>query len=361
MAYGTVIVDLETHRPIDLLPDRKVGTVAGWLKDHPSVEVVARDRSKEYAQAIAAGAPNAIQVVDRWHLLKNLRQTLERVLDSHRKVITEIAKGAGGTVRLPRSRKENEAMEAARQRRHALYARVLEAFSSSGTIQGTAKKLGVSRHLVRQAIKLGDKPERALRKRQFVPLDAFEPVLLERWAAGCREHRALLLELRALGFEGHPATVERWTQRQRLAEETGPTSPGRPGTGFSTRELVWLLLREDEKLGDAERRRLEALERGLPALREARALALRFAGAMRERKPEDYDAWLVDARSSLLSAVREFVVGLEREAKAVRAAFGLEWSNGPVEGAVNKIKVVKREMYGRASFEFLRRRVLLAA
>src|SRR5439155_24124861 len=97
--YGTIVVDLERSDVIDLLPDRDAETVAAWLKDHPGVEVVSRDRSAAYAQAATEGASQAEQVADRWHLLKNLREAVERVLERHSAVVgaalmaTEIPSG----------------------------------------------------------------------------------------------------------------------------------------------------------------------------------------------------------------------------------------------------------------------------
>src|SRR3954449_10736646 len=81
--YGPIVVDLERRDVIDLLPDRDADTVAAWLKAHPGIEVVSRDRSATYAEAATQGAPGAVQVADRWHLLKNLREAVERVLERH--------------------------------------------------------------------------------------------------------------------------------------------------------------------------------------------------------------------------------------------------------------------------------------
>src|SRR5262249_23079590 len=85
--YGTVVVDLERSDVIDLLPDRDADTAAAWLKAHPGVEVISRDRSAAYAQAATEGASQAEQVADRWHLLKNLREAVERVLERHSAVV----------------------------------------------------------------------------------------------------------------------------------------------------------------------------------------------------------------------------------------------------------------------------------
>jgi transposase len=119
--HGTVIVNLETHKPIDLLPDRQASTLITWLNAHPSVKIVTRDRAKEYVQAITQGAPRAKQIVDRWHLLKNLREMLQRVVDANRKMITQIVNQARQPFKLPRSGSETAARDASRAHRQSQY------------------------------------------------------------------------------------------------------------------------------------------------------------------------------------------------------------------------------------------------
>ena len=361
--YGTVIVNLETHRVLDLLPDRKPDTLATWLKVHKSVKIVARDRSKEYAQGISEGAPQARQVVDRWHLLKNLRETLQRVVDANQNLVTPILKRVQSAVKLPRSCRENQARDAARERRRMRYERVREAFAETGSINGTAKKLGVSHWLVRQSMKPGDPPHRQFNKRMSSKLDPFESHLFGRFVAGCSSANTLWLEIKERGFEGARKAVERWLRRQRLAAKAAPGRKAvkRPDQASGARNLSWLLLREDADLSSVEREVIAGLERGCPTIVQARDLALRFARGLRERKPGLLVPWLLETQASGIPALKEFAVGLERELAAIKAAFSLPWSNGPVEGVVNRIKLIKRQMFGRASFDLLRRRVLLAA
>lgn len=90
--YGTILVDLERHQPIALLPDRTAETLERWLKEHPGVEILSRDRSKTYKSAMEKGAPDAIQVADRFHLLKNLEEALENFFKSHVQVLHKVEK-----------------------------------------------------------------------------------------------------------------------------------------------------------------------------------------------------------------------------------------------------------------------------
>jgi transposase len=186
----------------------------------------------------------------------------------------------------------------------------------------------------------------------------------------------LWLELQARGYTGSLKSVERWTRKQRLAATMTPDrAPGkRPDQAFPTRNLARLLLRETGDLSEEEREVIAGLERGCPEVIAARGWALQFARGLRDRQPKVLVPWVLEARASGIPALREFAVGLEREIAAIKAAFSLDWSkreqpvrcclvskNGPVEGMVNRIKLIKRQMFGRAGFELLRRRVLLAA
>lgn len=361
--YGTVIVDLVTHKPIDLLPDRQASTLITWLKAHPSVKIVTRDRAKEYAQAISQGAPRAKQIVDRWHLLKNLREMLQRVVDANRSVITQIVNQARQPVKLPRSGSETAARDAARAHRQSQYERIQKVFAEIGTINGTAKKLGVSRWLVRESIKNKTPTHRQFSKRIPSILDPFEKHLFARWMDGCCSPKTLWLELQNQGFSGSLKSVERWARRQRLAAEVAPDQlpVKRPGQGFNVRMLSWLLIQENTELNEEESALVGQIEQGCSAVVTARSLAQRFAWDLKQQNPKSLQAWLVEAVESGIPVLREFAVGLKRELSAIKAAFSSVWSNGPVEGMVNKIKLVKRQMFGRASFALLRRRVLLAA
>jgi transposase len=359
--YGTVIVDLETHQPIALLPDRQADTLAIWLKAHPDIEIVTRDRSKEYALGISQGAPQAQQVVDRWHLLKNLRECLERVLDRNREVIARIGETINASIKRPRSSSERNAQQAARARRKAKHARVRSALDDGGTILGVAKTQGVSRWFVRQCLTAEEPTPRPFNKRMKSKLDEFESHLVQRWAEGCTTASVLCLELKARGYTGSCKMVQDWAYRQREAmKTTGRDQPTVfPGQGFSSRDLTWLLLREDTELTQAARGIRDRFVLAWPELADVQGLILALRRMVRDRRDSEFDGWLERMKASANRELIAFAEGLEREKAAVRAALVLPWSNGPVEGVVNRIKLVKRMMYGRASVSLLRKMVVL--
>ncbi len=375
--YGTVIVNLETHKPIDLLPDRTSSTLATWLKAHPSVTTITRDRWSEYARGIAEGAPDAVQVLDRWHLLKNLREALERELNRHRKNISAaLAEGAITSAGRITSKAEDIASLAALERRQALHAHIKERHADLGSIAKTARELSVTRTLVRKAVYADAPPERRRHARPPGLLTPFEAHLTQRWAEGCRNACLLFREIKAQGFSGKQRSVLRWAQERR--ELPAPSTPSayretavrskvtgldaaRTKVSFSSRQLSWLLLRDELELSVTERELVGRVRQGCPQVEVAGSLARSFAALVRERHADGFASWLTEVRASDLPDLKSFAVGLEREGQALLNALSLPFSNGPVEGAVNRIKLFKRQMYGRSSLELLKKRVLLAA
>lgn len=262
--YGTILVDLERHRVIDLLPDREAATLAAWLKAHPGIEVVSRDRSPSYAAAITEGAPAALQVADRFHFLMNVRETLEKVM-------------------------------------------------------------------MRQ--------NRLLRSRSLAAPPSTAPTAENDAHAGCR-----------LRLAPHLEGVKRRRRRKASPRLRLP----------SAREASWLLLRADE-LTDEEKSVAELLRRLSPEVGRAQELALSFAGLVKERDADGVREWLIKAQCSEVAEFVTFANGITADLGAVRAALEYEWSQGQVEGQVHRLKLVKRQMYGRGKLDLLRARVLRAA
>ncbi len=262
--YGTILVDLERHRVIDLLPDREAATLSAWLKQHPGVEVVSRDRSPTYAAAVTEGAPGAVQVADRFHLLLNVREALEKVL-------------------------------------------------------------------MRQ--------NRLLRSRSLAAPASTAPAAENDAYAGCR-----------LRLAPHLTRAKRLRRRKASPRLRLP----------SAREASWLLLRPEE-LTDEEKQTVEMLCRLAPEVRRAQQLALSFVEVVKERRADALREWLVEAQRSEVAEFQSFADGLTSDLQAVRAALEYEWSQGQTEGQVHRLKLVKRQMYGRGKLDLLRARVLYAA
>ena len=265
--YGTVIADLDEHKIVDLLPDRTATTLANWLRQYPRIEVVSRDRSPEYARGISEGAPQAVQVADRWHVLRNLREVGERLLDAHRAQWQDIVL-PDPTDRVPsgrRSRHEQIARQAGHRQRQERYAQV-RALHAQGTSQlQIARQLRMGRVTVRRYVTADVFPERAAHRRKPSQLLPFLDYIERRWAEGCTDGVQLWREIQAQGYGGSRRMIAQWVCQHR--QEPAPTTPhkhrrpvsdGRMAPNDSTsrrassRRLVWLLLLDPARLTAAE-------------------------------------------------------------------------------------------------------------
>ncbi len=380
--YGTVLVDLDRHRPIALLPDREAGTLAAWLREHPGVEVISRDHASAYAAGACKGAPEAVQVADRFHLLQNLAEALELAFTGHARELRDAEQARrqhlvaeGGPVRPnpPPPPKRPLAMAAARrEQRMATHRQVWDLHRQGWPGDRIASQLGIGRTTAYRHLKSEAFPEchgRSDAGRSS--MDLWRDWIIERWNRGQRNGRQTLRDLRARGFTGNYATVLRYLNRLRDAQQSaaaarprllpGPPLLAAPSQVLTPRTAAWLVLRPPDRRGGERAGLLARLHETAPVLETAVGLAEEFAALVRGRKPERLDPWLQRAQDSVVPALQRFARRLSSDYDAVRAAVTLAWSNGQVEGQINRLKTLKRQMYGRASLDLLERRFLLAA
>lgn len=387
--YGTILVDLETRHVVDLLPDRRAETLAAWLRPRRRhVKVVARDRSSEFARGVEMGAPRAMQVADRWHLLKNVREVLTRWLFGVYARLRRLpAAGAAclscrgvRTRAFPRGRTEQRTSAASRARSLDRYEEVRRRHHAGESLRAIKKATGLARATVRRFARAESFPERAVRAPEPSRLDPFIPWLTERLAAGCENASALYRQLRERGYPGSSRQIHRWVQTQRAApaKTTPPCRrdllriPGQAGASplASPRQLAWLLLQPAAKLDAKQKATVAHLEQDRE-VRKAGALARRFtalvqaSGVTHRRAPGTQLAaltrWLGRAKTCGVHALQTFAAGVQQDIASIRAALTTGWSNGQTEGHVNRLKLLKRQMYGRAKFDLVRRRLLLAS
>jgi len=375
--YGTILVDQERHTVVDLLPERTAQALITWLQDHPGVEILCRDRAGAYADGARQGAPGAIQVADRWHLLVNLREAVERLLTRHHAAVRAATAdllpassvppaisdelGSAHPARAARPTRVQREQEARRAQRQARYTEVRALHDQGLSARQIAGTLRLARTTVRRFLRAEGFPERQPRRPRPSLLTPYEAYLGERWTAGCHNATALWRELRGQGFTGGRSIVRahlaRWREDDGLVRPSAP--PLRPQV--SVRQTSWLLLRSPHDLEPDERVFVKALGQRCPEAARAGELARGFLAIVRQRDHQALEPWVGQAERSELPELRGFAVGLRRDWAAVSAGLELSWSNGQTEGQVNKLKLLKRQMYGRASFELLRRRCLLAA
>lgn len=378
--YGTLICDLEQGLPIDLLPDRTVETVSAWLKEHPTMKIISRDGSSEYASAIKKGAPQAKEVSDRWHLVKNLAAGVSVLLTS---CLAQLRRAEVGTVRSKRveepsspprrpgqTRAIAQAQQARQTERKARYEHILELHKQGMTSPEIAQRLGVASRTIQRWIATGDIPYSRPRKQRPRLLDAYKAYVLSRWHQGCHNGAQLERELKAQGYKGSGRAMYRYLQtletsgvsshKRRLTSAQGPREnlPPHPLLALSASQATWLFFRKDEDLKPEEQENLRQLRQANPDLETAYQLVKEFLHMVHELAGEQLEEWLDKVEASHLQAFQSFVTGVQQDKEAVRAGLTFSWSNGPVEGHVNRLKSIKRSMYGQAELPLLKLRVL---
>ncbi len=371
--YGTILYDLERHEVIDLLPDRSVTSLSAWLCAHPGIEIISRDRAEVYAQGAREGAPDAHQVADRWHLLNNLAEALERFVNQHQATLRPAATQEEPVCEAAEAAKEPEPVQPAhlsraqepieqhRAARLARYEEIHHLHNKGHTTKAIAAYLGMGQSTVRRFLGARPFPERAQRAAVVGKLGPYHQLIEQRWDAGDRDVAQLLEELRSLGYNGSLTRLYDYVQV--LRQRGRPLRCLQAGAAtFSARQLVSAILTPDRK--PEQQALLDRLTSRSALFAAARGLAEGFTTLIRKRPREDarvpLGLWVGEAVSSCIAPLASFARGLRDDWEAVVAGLSLEWSNGPVEGAVNRLKMIKRQMFGRAKFDLLRRRVLPA-
>ncbi|WP_158801466.1 ISL3 family transposase [Acidisoma sp. L85] len=347
--YGTLICDLERRRTIALLPDREPATAKEWLSRQPQIAVVARDRGGAYALAAAKALPDATQVADRWHLMENASRAF---LDAVRKSMRQIRSVVGAATINPKLLTAAERIQyEGYLRREEDNAAILRLAKDGIAIKEIVRRTGYSRCLVRRILR-GQRSD-IFRVRES-SLELYLPWLDERWAAGDRNATALWRRLKQEGFRGSLRVISEWATRRRQADKVGSAPSRTP----AARTIARLLTISRDQLSRSEALTVAAIEDGVPLLVEAREIVAAFQAMVRKRCLDVLDPWLERARSSL---VVSFANGVLKDKAAVSAAITSPWSNGQTEGQITKLKLVKRQMYGRGKLDLLQARVMGSA
>jgi transposase len=368
--YGTLLIDLENHRPIDLLDDRTADVFANWLRHHPGVEIIVRDRAGAYAEGGKQGAPNAIQVADRFHLSANSSAAMDEVLRSRRRhveyvVVAEPAAGAGPTPTAPVPPPSQTQQELAlrRSRRSVRWDDVRSLRADGYSIQRIAREMGMHRRTVRRYLATPVVPRNRPRGLSSPMLQPFVSYLHGRWQAGCTNVAQLKRELEAQGFRGSYSLMMQalspWRDPRPPPDPSSRRRRGRPR--MKRVNVRWLCLRPPDQLEPHELDALHDVLNDDERLADGYELLQRFRRLIARRSVRDLITWLVDAEESGLRPFISLAHGIQADYAAVVNGLKLPWSTGPVEGTVTRVKLLKRQGYGRASTRLLRRRVISAA
>jgi transposase len=345
--YGTIICDLERRRPIRLLPDREPATAQAWLAGQPQIAIVARDRGSGYSLAAVKAPPQATQVADRGHLMENASHAF---LDAVRKSMRQVRAAIGAATIDPDllTAAERIQYEGYLQREDA-NAAILARAEKGASIKEVVRETGYSRGLVRKVLR-GQRSD-VFRTRES-SLEPYLPWLDARWTAGAHNGSELWRRLKSQGFRGCLRVVSEWAGRRRRAEKADAESLRRVP---SARTIARLMTTGRDTLSKSETVTIATIENGVPLLIEARAIIAAFHTMIRKKAEAELDAWIEQARSGLVTS---FANGVAKDSAAVRAAIISPWSNGQTEGQITKLKLVKRQMYGRAKLDLLEARLI---
>lgn len=386
ISYGTILIDLEKRVPVDILPDREAETFAQWLRAHPGVEIISRDRGGDYAKGARQGAPNAKQIADRWHLLKNLSETMQSFF-LHKQPQVQAASAdptssasedtaptapwhTGMTTR------QEEKSSQFHQERVERYHKIHDLSTKKVDVATIARQLGMSRQGVYNYLHMTQPPERTrIHRGGKALIDPYKEYLIQRWNEGCRSAQQLYREIKAAGYPGSSTAVGRFVAPLRAkkgkarsfktVEPVSETSVSmeeakkkRPPTALQVAH--WITFKEEQRL-EWQKDYLTRLCQADQEIAKTYELIQIFTAMLRERQGAQLDSWLKLVKEQGVAELQSFAQGLERDYDAVQAGLTLPWSQGPVEGHVQRLKVLKRQAYGRASFDQLRKRVLRCA
>jgi transposase len=362
--YGTILVNLETGKPVDLLSDHQATTFETWLKEHPGVRLISRDRAGEFARGATLGAPDAIQSADRFHVVRNLAEMAERVLQAHRpalKAIHLLSKNADKPSPLlrhqrpDRERKKQHVQAGVQQRYEAVQQLIKQGLSHSAI----SRQLHLHRDSVIRYARAETAPSRPSRPARPGVLAAHEAYLKTRFLAGERNGVGLYREIVARGYTGSRMTVERFLLGLRAMEQQGIEITASTTTQEMTpSRAVGLMLRRSTDLTPEEEITLQQICQVHPQVAYLNASLQHFLSMVRRLRGEDLEQWLQNALQSRIPEMIAFAQKLRQDQAAVHVGLTLQWNNGVVEGNVNRLKLIKRSMYGRANFDLLRLRVL---
>ena len=363
VSYGTILVDLQDHHVVDLLPDRQASTVEAWLLSHPGVQLISRDRAGEYATGARKGAPDAVQVADRFHVHKNLAEAVERIFHRHQKALQQVVVSFSPfsstplSAPLPRPERQ-KSQERTRTKRVQRYETVRALYLQGITLSEIARRFHMGRMTVQKFAYSDTYPETAVFRARVRMLHPYEAYLQERWQQGCRNASRLYREIIERGYVGKRKQVARFVAYLRQQLKEGIVDAKARPQGLTPRQAVSLLMCRPENLTEEQKRALSEVRHLNSEIERVMEVVDSFVTMLRKLEGQHLEEWMEKALHSGIGEIRNFVEKLRQDQAAVQAGLTMQWNNGVVEGHVNRLKCIKRAMYGRAKFDLLRQRVL---
>lgn len=359
--YGTIIVDLEHRKVIDLLPDREADTLSQWLLRHPEIHTVSRDRASAYSKGIKGGTVNAIEVADRFHLLVNLREAFQKTLYQHNSVLKKafIEYGHPNTPTLVDHHKVPQVLpkpHTPNPESEMKFKKAKELALQGYSLKAIARTLNAHRRTIKKYLISEEYPGRQapIHRKYLTNFFDFKDYLSESY--NNHDYQTLYAAIRAQGFNG------KYTQfchnMNRFIKPEKPSLPRLPPIEtWSNSKLSFMVLQQQDELTAKDLNFLDFLYQKAPQIKATAELTKNFKNLFLNKAEGTLLDWLTRALDTT-SELQGFAKGIQKDFDAVNQAVISNISNGQVEGQVNKLKTVKRMMYGRASFQLLRTMVL---
>jgi transposase len=362
--YGTVLVDLQLHTVIDLLADRKAATAKDWIQKHPEIQVISRDRAGDYATAAHLGAPQAIEAADRFHVVKNLAEAVEKALVPCR---AELQKGlkAREVVKadilevplLSLVTGDGQPYSAHETERYDRYQQAMALRKQGMIVKEIAKRVGLGRRTIQRWVSEGTYVETNYHHSHRSRFDAYAPYVKQRWESGCHNIQQIWREVQAMGYPHSDSALRAHLEPLR-GKVKGDFLEASSLDHFSAKAATWLFIRHFTDLNEKEQEELVTIRQGSESAEIIYQLVQAFLQMVRTLGGEHLESWLRSVRACNIPELHRFAKGIEKDKAAVLVGLTLFHNNGQTEGQVTRIKLIKRMMYGRAGFALLRQRVL---
>ena len=362
--YGTVLVDVVRHRVIDLLPDRKAETAKVWMQAHPEIDLVSRDRGGDYASAASQGAPQAAQSADRFHLVKNLTEAVQKALVHCRAELQrEPQRGepvdppAGEESALSFVTSDGQPYSAHQAERYERYQQVMALHEQGMKTKEIAKRVGLGVRTIQRWLTQGEYVETNYHHQHRSRFDAYEAYVMRRWDEGCHNIQQLWREIKAQGYPHSDQALRRHLEALR-EKKPGDLPEASCFDHFSAKKAMWLFIRHFKDLDEKEREELATICQASETAETLYLLVQEFLQMVRKLEGERLEAWLTAVAERGIEELQRFANGLQQDKAAVLMGLTHSHNNAQAEGQVTRIKLIKRMMYGRAGFPLLRQRVL---
>ena len=326
---------MHTGKTIDLLCDRETYSMEQWLKNHLQVTLVSRDRSTNYSSAIAMSGRKIEEVADRFHLVKNMSDCVDRIIcTNYNKIVLP-----GKTSNM----KPNSYLQ-------EIFKAIKELERENMSISSIAKIVGVARQTVRKYISYKELPPRSSSPRNhYFP---YEDYVFAEQSKGKSLHK-IYHEIKEMGFSGSRTPFYDYFKKRKETYGKQVSLPPLKISSFICGTRIRCLSKEEKHI-------LQSLFHTNKWLRELTYYMKLFHEIIMGKKPQTLTNWIKRAKSLGIKKLNSFIYGIEKDIHAIENAIKLQWNNGIVEGHINRLKSIKRQMYGRAGIELLKRKVILS-